>query len=125
MRGRPALTAAVAVVVLIVGQLAALAHAAGARHVTCDVHGEEIEAPVLEGAVDHCQQTHFVGVEGEGSAHEDCAITRMLRQSSQVQRSAPAIDIATIVSTAASPPATCDVAILDLVLIAPKTSPPV
>jgi hypothetical protein len=125
MRARPALTAAFAVVLLAVGQLAAVAHAAAARHVTCDVHGEEIEAPILKGAVDHCEQTHFVGIEGDGGEHEDCAITRALRQSSQVSRSAPALEITTFVSVSGSPPALRVVATLDLVLIAPKTSPPV
>lgn len=124
MRGRPALTAAVSVVVLALGQLAAVAHAAAARHVTCDAHGEEIEAPILEGAIDHCEETHFVGVEGDGGEHEDCALTRVLRQTSDASRSAPAIDSATIVASAGPPPATRIVATLDLVLIAPKTSPP-
>jgi hypothetical protein len=124
MRGRPALTAAVAVVVLALGQLAAVAHAAAARHLTCETHGEEIEAPVLEGAIDRCEETHFVGVEGNGGEHEDCALTRVLRQTSDASRSAPAAGIAAIIATAAAPPATRIVVALDLVLIAPKTSPP-
>jgi hypothetical protein len=124
MRGRPALTAAVAVVVLAVGQVAAFAHAAGSRHVTCDAHGEEIEAPILDGAIDHCDQTHFVGLQGRGGEHQDCAIARMLRQSSHAPRSAPAIAVTTIMATAAPPPVTRGIPVLDLVLIAPKTSPP-
>lgn len=125
MRERPAFGAALAVVVLVVGQLAAIAHGAATRHVICELHGEEIEAPRSEGAVDHCNRMHFIGVDGASGEHEDCAIARVLRQNTQAPRSAPTITVTTVIATAACPSPPRIVTFLDLVLIAPKTSPPV
>ncbi|MBL0213873.1 MAG: hypothetical protein IPQ07_08320 [Myxococcales bacterium] len=82
MSRRSVSTAAFAVVVLVVGQLAALAHEAAIRHMICPDHGEEIEAITLVGADDHCENAHWVEVEGAGGEHEDCAIVHALRQSS-------------------------------------------
>ena len=125
MHGQRALTAACAVVVLVVGQLSALAHAAATRHVICERHGEELEATTLSGAPDHCAQRHFVGVEAGTGAHEECGIARVLRQGSHAAWSAPLVPVATIAATQVALPRSCVVAVRDVVLIAPKTSPPV
>src|ERR1043165_8677808 len=80
---RPALTAAFAAVLLVVGQLAALAHEASTRHVICAEHGEELEAVHLAGADDGCSQSHWIGVDGDASGeHADCEISRTLHQAS-------------------------------------------
>jgi hypothetical protein len=129
MRDRPALTAGFAVVVLVVGQLAALAHAAAARHVVCEEHGEQIEAPTLVGAPaagDASEHARFIGVEGQGAEHEDCAILRVLRPGIDASRNVPVITAAPLVTVALElPPANPVAVAVDLVLIAPKTSPPV
>lgn len=125
MRGPRALTAALAVAVLVGSQLAAIAHTAAIRHVICAEHGEELEAPTLVGPIDHCTQTHFVGVKGSGGKHEDCPIARALGSGVDPFRSAPAIELPAIVAEVAGPPPTRLVEALDLVLIAPKTSPPI
>jgi hypothetical protein len=127
MRERRAHAAGLAVVVLVVGQLAALAHEAAVRHVICDEHGEQIEAPVLLGAVDGsgCEQAHFTGIRGHAGEHADCAIARVLRQSTRTPRSAPAIASTTIATPATYLPQASIVAAIDVVRIAPKTSPPV
>jgi len=113
------------VTVIVVGQVAALAHEAAIRHVVCQDHGEEIEAAtLLGGADDHCGNAHWVGVEGAGGEHEDCAIVHALRQSSIAPHG-----VLFAISTTIVPPGTY-AAPAPLVLvraryrIAPKTSPP-
>ena len=125
MCGPRALTAALAVVVLVGSQLAASAHAAAIRHVICDEHGEQLEAPTLIGSVDQCPQTHIVGVEGTGGEHEDCPIARLLGSSVETPRAAPTVELAPIAAHIAGPPPNIVIDTLDLVLIAPKTSPPI
>ncbi len=123
---RPALAAAFAAVLLVIGQLIGLAHEAQTRHVICPEHGEALEAVHLANADDGCAHEHFVAVDGDASGeHADCEISRALHQAS----AAPApfatttvllaqVDIATAIAPRA-PPVTAA-----LYLIAPKTSPP-
>jgi hypothetical protein len=126
MRRRRAYPALLALVVLVVGQLAALAHHAQTRHVECSDHGEELETAKLAQALDSCEQDHWIGVEGDGGGdHDDCAIARALHQSARVNRGfvAPAITSIVTQHAATSPE---DVALSrELILFAPKTSPPV
>ena len=126
MRRRRAYPALLALVLLVVGQLAALAHHAETRHVECSDHGEELEAAKLAQPVDNCEQDHWIAVEGDGGGdHDDCAIARLLHQSARVASEfvAPAVT-AVVTQHAAMSPA--DVAIArELILFAPKTSPPV
>jgi hypothetical protein len=117
--------AAFAAVLLLVGQLVALAHASEARHVTCQEHGEELEAAQLVEALDTCEHDHFIGVEGAGGEHEDCAIARALRTSTALASLAPALVTADSASTEPERHA-CELVRgrADLFRIAPKTSPP-
>jgi hypothetical protein len=124
MHAPRALTAALAVAVLVGSQLAALAHTAAIRHVLCDEHGEQLEAPTLIGPSDDCPQTHLVGVQGTGGEHEDCPIARLLGSSLDPLNAAPAVELPAIATHIAGPPPNLIVDTLDLVLIAPKTSPP-
>ena len=127
MRRRPVTAAAFAVVLFVVGQLLALVHEAESRHVECAEHGEELDAPDLDlDRDDGCGKAHFVGVEGdEDGEHQDCAIARLLRTSTQTSQ-APRIHVA--VTTVAKLELVARVVIahpIDVILIAPKTSPPV
>jgi hypothetical protein len=124
MRRSRAHAAAIAVVLLVVGQLASLAHQAGTRHVECGEHGEQLEAATLVDQLHACEQDHLVGVEGADGDHEDCAIARALHQTTQTSRfiAAPQL-VPTVIDHDA-------VHHRDVVLptavyrIAPKTSPP-
>lgn len=127
MRRRPALTAAFAVAVVVIGQLAATIHAAEVRHVVCAEHGEQLEAPTLrtvDRAADRDAPPHFVELTGGPSEHADCAIARVLRQTSDAPRNLPVIAAAPTSVTADAAPPSALVVTADLVLIAPKTSPP-
>jgi hypothetical protein len=124
---RPRLGAAAALALLIVGQLVAFKHQADARHVTCAEHGEQLEvATGIVGHDDGCGQSHLSAVDGSGSAtHEDCAIARLLRTSARPSHIATlhvtAIELSldARVETDERPRA------LDIIALAPKTSPPV
>lgn len=125
-RRRPALTAAFAVVLLVAGQLSALAHEAETRHVECLEHGGSLEAVQLAGADDGCEQQHWIAVDGDsGGEHDDCEILRTLQQASD----APALSGLAVLPpgevdrTAAIPPR-APLAAAALYRIAPKTSPP-
>jgi hypothetical protein len=125
MRRTRAHAAAIAVVLLVVGQLASLAHQAGTRHVTCGEHGEELEAATLVEPLHACDQDHFVGVEGEsGRDHEDCAIARALQQTTQTSRCVVAPELIPIVITHAAVHHRHVTLATAVYLIAPKTSPP-
>jgi hypothetical protein len=125
MRRSRAHAAALAVVLLVVGQLASLAHQARTRHVTCGEHGEELEAATLVEQLHACEQDHLVGVDGDtGGDHADCAIARALHQSTQTSSFAVAPKLVPTVTThAAAAPRTIALSSA-LYLIAPKTSPP-
>lgn len=81
MDRRLSLPAALAVVLVLVGQLLAYAHHASERHVTCAEHGDELDAIELAGPSHACDQDHWLGVDGDqGGGHDACPIQRVLRQ---------------------------------------------
>jgi hypothetical protein len=127
MRRRPTLPAAIAVVVFVVGQLLALHHESTARHVTCAEHGEELEAPDLGASLDDgCGHSHWVGVEGGGSAdHQDCAVARLLRTSASAPDAPHVHHVLALAEAVAATPVVTAARAIDVLLIAPKTSPPV
>jgi hypothetical protein len=122
---RPRLAAAAAVALFVVGQLLALSHEAESRHVTCAEHGEQLEAIALDGHDDGCGQKHLIGVDGDtGGDHEDCSILRLLRTSTRTSHGI-AIQVATISVATVDISVTLDrVRAIDVLLVAPKTSPP-
>jgi hypothetical protein len=122
---RPKLAAAAAVALFVVGQVLALAHEAESQHVTCDEHGEQLEAAILEGHDDGCGQQHLIGVKGDtGGEHEDCSILRLLNTSTRTSHAAD-VQVATLGVDTVALFATIDrPRAVDLLLIAPKTSPP-
>lgn len=123
MTRRPVLPAAFAVVLLVVGQLVALAHEAGTRHITCARHGELLEVAILVGARHVCQNEHWVAVEGRGGSHIDCAISRALHQGTT--RSNDQVTAVVITTSPTDAPIVATVARhVTLYRIAPKTSPP-
>lgn len=125
MRRRRVYPAALAVVLLVGGQLAALAHNASTRHVTCAEHGEVLEAATLVDPLHACDQDHWIGVEGQqGADHDDCTLARALHQSAT---SPPPLLACALVPTISSADATLAVPLAsqsELYRIAPKTSPP-
>lgn len=125
MRRRRVIPAALAVVLLVGGQLAALAHNATTRHVTCSEHGEVLEAPRLVDLLHACDQDHWIGVEGQqGADHDDCTFARALQPTAPpAQPHLVSAAVATLGS--ADAPLTLPLASQgDLYRIAPKTSPP-
>jgi hypothetical protein len=121
-RGYPAL---LALVVLVAGQLAALAHAAATRHVVCAQHGEQLDAATLVEQLHACEQDHVVGVEGNhAGSHEDCAIARSLHQSAQASHAPRALAIVRHVSDHHASGELAVPIATSLYLLAPKTSPP-
>lgn len=127
-RRRPVLAAMFAVVLLVVGQLAAFAHQAWERHVTCAEHGEELEAVDLVDALDACgacDHDHVIGVDGDdGGGHDECAAMRALHQhgASTASWTPPCVVARSTELATALPAQTHDER--TLYLIAPKTSPP-
>ncbi|MCW5807862.1 MAG: hypothetical protein KIT31_36250 [Deltaproteobacteria bacterium] len=123
MRARPTLTAAFAVVVLVGAQLAAHAHAAAARHITCAEHGEQLEAVVI-GAHPDDGNARWVSVEKGGGEHDECLFANALRQSGLAPAHPQVADVhATADATQVPPRAEIAVAVA-LYRLAPKTSPP-
>jgi hypothetical protein len=125
MRRRSAITAAFAVLLLVVGQLAALAHEAETRHVTCAEHGEELEAATLAESVSTDRESRLVGVEGGGGEHHDCPILRALHQTTDIGSGPTLIQLDFALATAMKAVASATFIAVDLYRIAPKTSPPV
>jgi hypothetical protein len=128
MRRRSSTAAAFAVVLLVAGQLAALAHEAATRHVVCSEHGELLEAPTpssVSSAPDDSQHAHLVGIDGVAGEHEDCVIARAMRQSTKAPDASAHVVVTTDMATNA-PRAPIDsvLSFEQLFLIAPKTSPP-
>lgn len=128
---RPAYIAALAVMLLVGGQLVALVHAAGTRHVECAEHGEQLEVARVQGdlrACDHdaCNDDHLIPVTGDrGGDHEDCAILRALGQSSTPGASHTVAVITTRSTIAPVIPQRLVPTATELYRVAPKTSPPV
>lgn len=125
-RRRPALAAAFAAVLLVVGQLAAMVHEAETRHVICPEHGEALEAVKLAGADDGCAQSHWIAVDGDaGGEHAGCEISRALHQAGDAP--SPYAATTLFVAQAEIPTAIAPrgpPSIGSLYRIAPKTSPP-
>lgn len=126
MRRRSATAAAFAVALFVVGQLLAIVHDAESRHITCDEHGEQVDAPGLAlERDDGCGKAHLVGVDGDSDAeHQDCEIARLLRTSTRTSQ-APQLCLAvtSVHSVERSAPLVTALS-FDVILIAPKTSPP-
>jgi hypothetical protein len=126
MHRRRALPAMFAVMLLVVGQLVALAHEAAQRHVTCAEHGEQLDAVELATALHACEDDHFVAVDADGGDHADCPIAHALRQSSDAPSHWLASRIAGVERTeCAAPACLLHISADPLFLMAPKTSPPV
>jgi hypothetical protein len=124
MSRRPAFASACAVVLLLVGQFVALHHEAKVQHVTCEEHGEQLDAPRLTSNVDDARHAHWIGIDGAIGAHHDCAISRLLRTSSRPSESIQTHLITPIVATLACIDPRPQARPTDVLLIAPKTSPP-
>lgn len=125
MRRRPALPAALAALVLVIGQLVAFAHQAATRHVECAEHGEQLEAAHLAEALHACADDHLVGVDGDGGEHhDDCLVLRAMHQSSAAPDAwiAPVIHAIETETTDLAPRAFTIARAL--YRDAPKTSPP-
>jgi hypothetical protein len=125
MRRRPIAAAGFAVTLFVVGQLAAFSHEAATRHVTCAAHGEQLEVGDIGGAPDDgCGQSHFRSVDGTPGEHQDCPISRLLRTRTQTS-DAPNLDVFITHVAMVEPPALiASTHSIDVILIAPKTSPP-
>lgn len=124
MLRRCTLTAAFALLVLVVGQLAALAHEADTRHVICADHGEELEAVTLAGADDGCENAHWVGVEGPEGEHAECSILHALHFSGIAPHVAGLVVVSTVLPAVRPVPPPQIIYARSRYRIAPKTSPP-
>jgi hypothetical protein len=121
---RRSIPAAFALIVLVASQLAAFAHESTTRHVTCAEHGEQLEAAVLVGVQQHrCHDQHLVAVEGNGGAHDECVIARVLHQSATAHVAHHAITALTPLAVT-EPIVVAAPTTIARYLIAPKTSPP-
>jgi hypothetical protein len=121
---RKSIPAAFALIVLVASQLAAFAHEASTRHFTCPEHGEQLEAAVLVGVQQHCcHDQHLVGVEGNGGAHDECVIARVLHQSATAHAAQHAVAVETPPAVTLLPVVATPTTVARY-LIAPKTSPP-
>ena len=125
MRRRPALPAALAALVLVLGQLVAFAHQSNTRHVTCNEHGEQLEAPELAEALHACADDHLVGLDGDGGEHhDDCLVLRAMHQSTSVPDLwLPPVFVAHEHVAPSLAPRSASIA-RALYRVAPKTSPP-
>lgn len=123
---RPSIKPALCAVLLVLGQLVALAHQAETRHVKCAEHGEQLEAAALAETLHDCGDDHLVGLDGNGGEHHsDCLVLRAVHQSS----AAPGMWLPPLVITAELVAATAPLIAAptfaqSLYRIAPKTSPP-
>jgi hypothetical protein len=123
---RPSTLPALCAVLLVVGQLVALAHQAETRHVTCAEHGESLEAATLAESLHACGDDHLVGVDGSGGEHhDDCLVLRALHQSSAAPGTwlPPLVAAAELVSDPVPHVAASSLA-WSIFRLAPKTSPP-
>lgn len=121
---RPASTAALAVVLVLVGNVVAWQHEARVRHVVCAEHGEALHAPTLAGGKAAPIGSRYIAVEDEGGEHHDCASARFSRASSRIASEAPATAANFAIATEASVAYVPRRFASDIIAIAPKTSPP-
>ena len=114
----------IALVVLVLGQLAAWVHDGAVRHVRCASHGELVDAPELAVTSGLGEGVWLVGVERSSNDDEHCAAANGLRQ--DLARRAPAIatQLAPPVAIVVSAPAAHRPAVAATYRLAPKTSPP-
>jgi hypothetical protein len=124
MRGRPAFAAGLSVVMLVVTQLAAHAHEAAVRHVTCGEHGEQLEAAIVAAHPDD-GIARWVAVELDGGEHAQCLIANALQQSGISPAHVQSPVALAVVADAQLAPVVVPVPIAALYRLAPKTSPPV
>ena len=125
MHRRLDLPAALAALVLVVGQLVGLAHQAATRHVQCAAHGEQLETAMLAEALHACADDHLVGVDGDGGEHhDDCLVLRALHENGSTPDTwAPPVVVAVETRFVVTAPRATTV-VHALYRIAPKTSPP-
>jgi hypothetical protein len=124
MTRRTTATAALAVVVLLVGNLLAWLHESEVRHVTCAEHGEQLHAAESTAMSSRSDNVRWIAIEGPAGEHQDCTSARQLRTSTQIT---PGGLGCTLVIAAASVEATVLAPrshAVDVIAIAPKTSPP-
>jgi hypothetical protein len=111
---------------LIVGQVLALAHEAEARHMRCAEHGELLEvASAASIHDDGSGQSHLIAIDGDaGDKHQECVIARLLRTDAHasfachLHVTATEIVLVEPIDVAEHPRA------VDIISLAPKTSPP-
>jgi hypothetical protein len=113
-----------AVLVLVAGQVAAFAHAAATRHVTCSEHGEELDTVRLTDQLHDCGDAHFVGVSGDTGQHADCELARALHQSATTSTSFIVIAPASIATLDIEQTSARNAHASAVYRLAPKTSPP-
>ena len=115
---------AVAILVLLLAQWAALAHAAAVRHVRCAEHGELVEAPQLDARPQAGTDVRLVGARGGTSTDDHCTIAGEIRHGRVAPAPATASGLARIapVAPALAPRPTRAYSLV--YLLAPKTSPP-
>jgi hypothetical protein len=126
VRRRPQTAAAFAVALFVVGQLLAFGHEAETTHITCNEHGELLEAPDLTvGEDDGCGQGHIDAVDGDDATHhQDCAIARHLRTSTRTSDAPPVHVTDTTLADVEPTVPIAGARAVNVILIAPKTSPP-
>jgi hypothetical protein len=107
------------------GQIGSYAHLAFTRHITCAEHGELVEAAAAGGTVDEHRETRVAdgGLSG-AHGHDHCAIAPQRRDRTHLSSPAPhASTLPELVVARAlvvvNPPSP-----FDLLLLAPKNSPP-
>lgn len=127
VRIRPRYSAAAALALLILGQLLAFEHESKARHVECAEHGELLEVSNSAGSRDDgCGNAHLIAVDGDGSAtHQDCAIARLRRTNARTSIVSHLHVTATELVLVAAVAAAKRPRPVDIIALAPKTSPPV
>lgn len=119
MRSRA--VSAVALLLLVLGQLGAMSHAAAVRHVRCVAHDELVEAAVVE--AHSTDATRLVGVRtGEGD-DVHCELAAALHH--DVARPHAHVGQLVLVAAHAAPfVPVSPVAVAAVYAFAPKTSPP-
>jgi hypothetical protein len=125
MSRRPAFASAFAVVLLLVGRFVAFHHEAEVRHVTCEEHGEQLDAPRLADEIDDSAHAHWIGIDSDVGDHHECSIAGLLRMSGRLSECALDHLVTPIVATVACSRVEQHAVLVDVLLIAPKTSPPV
>ena len=114
---------AAAVVLLVLAQFGASAHAAAVRHVRCAEHGDLVEAATLARHLE--SGVRLVAVELGIRDDEHCTLAGALAAHAAAPARASTIEPPALVAAAAPISIASRAGISALYLIAPKTSPPV